>query len=242
MNIYLLVSWFILLLVAEFFWSLRALREKKLPRLTKNLAYFVLNTVLNKFLYIYILTFAEKRSLWPTGEINIYRTLAVVIFLDLMIYYWHRLNHSSAFFWCFHKLHHSDRDMDVSTALRFHFLELLFSAVFRAILLFLLGIKLSEIIIFDFVVMFFVLFQHSNLKLGDRQNSFLNTIFVTPIHHHYHHSNDSQELHSHYGSIFSFWDTIHQTNAKKNKIEDVSIGLKEFKNTPSFIDGLRSWD
>lgn len=237
MNIYLLVAWFLVLLVAEFFWRLRVEYEQKRIRIVKNLSYFLLNTLLNKFVYVYLLVVAEKNSLIAVGPMNIYRTIAIIIFLDLMIYYWHRLNHTSALLWRFHKLHHSDRDMDVSTAVRFHFLEFFFSAIFRSTLVFFLGITLSEMIIFDLIVMFFVLFQHSNLKLGKIDN-ILNAVLVTPIHHHYHHSNDPRELRSHYGSIFSFWDRFHKTQKRENKIEAVKIGLRELEETPTFIGGL----
>ena len=59
--------------------------------------------------------------------------IAGFLLLDLSFYYWHRANHGWPFLWRFHNVHHVDPDLDISTSVRFHFLEIAFSAAFRAL-------------------------------------------------------------------------------------------------------------
>jgi sterol desaturase/sphingolipid hydroxylase (fatty acid hydroxylase superfamily) len=146
------------------------------------------------------------------------------LFLDYILYWWHMANHRISFLWRFHQVHHSDCDMDSTTALRFHFGELILSALLRCLLILLVGIKIEIVLIFDLFVTISALFQHSNLKLPLWLETFLSLFIVTPLFHQNHHSYYLEETNSNYSTIFSFWDRIHFSYTKPNKANDIIIG------------------
>jgi sterol desaturase/sphingolipid hydroxylase (fatty acid hydroxylase superfamily) len=91
--------------------------------------------------------------------------LVAFLLLDLSFYYWHRANHRWPLLWRFHNVHHLDPDLDVSTALRFHFGEVGFSAAFRAVQVLLIGPALSVYVAYELVFQANTLFHHSNVRL-----------------------------------------------------------------------------
>ena len=93
------------------------------------------------------------------------RTAAAILLLDYTLWHWHWVNHRVAFFWRFHSVHHVDRDMDASTALRFHFGELGMSVVFRALQIVVIGADPFSIAIYQTLLFAAILFHHSNTRL-----------------------------------------------------------------------------
>jgi len=134
-----------------------------------------------------------------------------VVILDCLLYLWHVLNHRVPFFWRFHRVHHCDLNMDVSTATRFHVGELGMSAVIRMGIVLFVGVGWVELLIFDSLVLLCTQFHHSSLKVPAGFESIFWILFVPPSMHRIHHSVIIRERNTNYGAIFSIWDRLFGT-------------------------------
>lgn len=232
-----LLFWFTFLLFLESKTQIRPRPFNKKKHVLLNLGYFGISAPFNRLLSFVLLFSIDKVK--PLFVIPLFpmRGVFLLILQDLIIYYWHRMNHEIPFLWNYHKFHHADKEMDVSTALRFHVGEFFFSFLFKAMIMLLLGITLFEYVAFELLVTGFSLFHHSNIKLSGKLQKILRPLIVTPEYHHTHHSIIVHETNSNYGTIFSFWDKLHKSRTIKQPYE-VTIGLKEYAQTPTFKDGL----
>ena len=159
-------------------------------------------------------------GLGSAGEI-----VVAFLLLDLTFYYWHVANHRFAFLWRFHNVHHIDPDLDVSTAFRFHFVEVGLSAGFRAAQVLIIGPSLVVYVAYDLVFQLATLFHHSNIRLPVSLERALNVLIVTPRMHGIHHSDIRQEDFSNWGVVFSWWDRLHRTLRLDVPQEEVTIGI-----------------
>ena len=153
------------------------------------------------------------------------RGVLAFLLMDLSFYYWHVLNHRVPLFWRFHNVHHLDPDLDVSTALRFHFGELAFSAGFRIAQILVIGVSPWAYAVYEVVFQANTLFQHGNVRLPIRVERALNTLLVTPRMHGIHHSRVRRETNSNYGVVFPWWDRLHRTLGLDVPQADVTIGV-----------------
>jgi len=133
-----------------------------------------------------------------------------IVLLDAWTYLWHRMNHEIPFFWRFHKVHHSDHTMDVTTASRFHVGEILFSSLFRIPLIMLFGVYFWELVLYEVLMFAVVQFHHANIGLSERIDRLLRVVIVTPNMHRVHHSRWQPETDSNYSSLLSVWDPWHE--------------------------------
>lgn len=134
--------------------------------------------------------------------------LGAVVFLDLMVYIQHVLTHMIPLFWRFHVVHHSDLDLDVSSGLRFHPVEIVASAVYKMGLILALGPAPVAVIVFEVILNGMALFSHSNIKLPEGLDNVLRLMIVTPDMHRIHHSVEMRETNSNYGFNLSIWDRM----------------------------------
>ncbi len=134
-----------------------------------------------------------------------------VLLFDAWSYAWHRINHEIPFFWRFHRVHHSDPNMDVTTANRFHIGEIFFSSLFRIPLIALLGIYLWELVLYETLMFAVVQFHHSDIDIHPKVDRILRAVIVSPNMHRVHHSRWQPETDSNYSSLFSFWDRMDRT-------------------------------
>lgn len=153
------------------------------------------------------------------------KTLATLAFMDFMLYVWHLLNHEMPFLWRLHRVHHSDLNMDVSTATRFHIGELLISAVIKISLIFFLGADLLGVVIFESALVLCAQFHHSSLRVPKWLETVLWILFVPPSMHRIHHSVKILERDTNYGTIFSLWDRILGTLKADVDQEGIRIGV-----------------
>ena len=163
-----------------------------------------------------------------------------IIFLDLMIYLQHVVLHMIPFFWRFHKVHHSDLDLDVSSGFRFHPLEILGSMIYKLGLVAALGPSVMTVVVFEAILSGMAMFSHSNIKLPLELDRTLRWLFVTPDMHRIHHSVEVAETNSNYGFNISIWDRLLGTyihDGKKPQPEIV-IGIPEFR-TPEQVSLLQ---
>lgn len=195
----------------------------------------MVNAVLSLFTYGVAWAFVQPVIRW-TGlqKVGLLRWLGLGIvpevifsflFLDLSFYYWHRLNHQWPLLWRFHNVHHFDPDLDVTTAFRFHFGEVMLSSVFRGIQMLLIGVNLEVLAAFEISFQLATFFHHSNWKLPFRFEKALNRVFVGPRLHGIHHSQNQQETNSNYSVIFSCWDRWHGTLKETSPSQDITIGV-----------------
>jgi sterol desaturase/sphingolipid hydroxylase (fatty acid hydroxylase superfamily) len=170
---------------------------------------------------------AYQNQQWHFGLNYLYnapswlRFAIAFILLDYSNYIWHILLHKLPFMWRFHLVHHSDLDLDVTTAFRFHFGELIGSVFFRGAAVLLIGASPLVALIYEIFFEAATEFHHSNMKLPYKFVKALNLLFVTPRMHGIHHSMVKRETDSNFSIIFSFWDRIHKTvrlNVPQNEI------------------------
>ncbi len=130
-------------------------------------------------------------------------TVIAVILMDGWMYAWHRMNHVVPFFWRFHRVHHSDPHMDVTTATRFHPAEIAVSAVLRLGVIAILGMSMRQVVIYGLLHLPVIQFHHSNVRLPERVDRAFRALLVSPTMHRVHHSRYQPETDSNYSSILS---------------------------------------
>ena len=159
--------------------------------------------------------------------------IAVIIILDFMIYTQHVFVHVIPFFWQFHVVHHSDLDLDVSSGLRFHPIEILGSMLFKIGLVIVLGPSPFSIVVFETLLNGMSLFSHSNIKLSEKLDHLLRYIIVTPDMHRIHHSVEKMETNSNFGFNLSIWDRLLGTYIEDAKMEQtkIIIGVDRFRKS-----------
>jgi len=155
----------------------------------------------------------------------------VVCALDLWTYWWHRLNHTRPFLWRFHRVHHSDTTMDVSTSFRFHPGEIFFSSVLRLGILAGLGARIEELILYEILMTAVEVFHHTNFQVSPAFDSRLRAVIASPMMHKRHHANDKHVADSNYSVLFSIWDRIFGSLAISEKPEEIRYGIMDF-NSP----------
>jgi sterol desaturase/sphingolipid hydroxylase (fatty acid hydroxylase superfamily) len=163
----------------------------------------------------------------PSG----FEMFVTVVFLDLMVYLQHILTHMVPLFWRFHIVHHSDLDLDVSSGLRFHPVEIICSGVYKIGLILALGPAPVSVMLFEAILNGMAQFSHSNVKLPDWLDTVLRWVFVTPDMHRIHHSVEWQETNSNYGFNLSIWDRLLGTyiqEASKPQPE-IIIGVSKYR-------------
>lgn len=167
------------------------------------------------------------------------RWVAALLLFDLWTYLWHRAAHTMPHLWNVHRVHHSDAAMDVTTANRFHALEILISSVLRIPLVALLGLRMPEIVLYETLLQFVVQFQHANIRLPAVVDAALRGLVVTPFLHRIHHSRWQPETDSNFSSLFSVWDRLFRTYRLKPDPENLRLGLDGFDSPEQQrFDGL----
>lgn len=131
-----------------------------------------------------------------------------VILLDIAIYWQHRLFHRVPLLWRLHRIHHGDSEVDVTTGIRFHPLELLVSMLFKMAVIVLLGAPVIAVLLFEIVLSSCALFNHSNIRLWDSLEMPLRKILITPSLHRIHHSTLRVETDSNFGFSVPWWDHL----------------------------------
>ena len=198
-------------------------------RLARNGGLWLANVGLTPLIVVPVSFWAAEHSLaWrPDGLRGPVGLVLDLIVLDFLIYWWHRANHVVPFLWRFHEVHHLDRFLDSTTALRFHYGELLLSAAARAVVIILLDIPFTSIIVFETVIFFGTIFHHSNLALPPALERGLSRVIITPAIHWVHHHATQRDTDSNYGTIFSFWDPLFGSRSATARTPDMTIGVQD---------------
>ncbi len=158
------------------------------------------------------------------------------LLLDLAIYWQHVASHKIALLWRFHRIHHADRDIDASTGIRFHPIEVAFSMIYKCLVIIALGPITIAVFAFEVILNASAMFNHANVKLPLKLDRLLRLVVVTPDVHRVHHSVIPNETNSNYGFFVIFWDRLFGTYIEQPKEGhiDMTIGLSEYQsNKPS---------
>lgn len=228
---------FILLFLVEKRWPLRPLRHPWLHRIFVNLILSVPMLIVASLLIgpasLKTIEWAGQHQFGVSHWIYLPVPLEFILeflLLDLSFYYWHWLNHNIPILWRFHNVHHIDPDLDVTTSLRFHYGEVLYSVMFRFLQLGLLGVSPITYLIYEIAFQTNTFFQHSNVRLPFWLERLLVKMIVTPRMHGIHHSQIPTELNSNYSTVFSFWDRLHKTLQLNIPQDKVIIGVPGYSN------------
>jgi sterol desaturase/sphingolipid hydroxylase (fatty acid hydroxylase superfamily) len=150
--------------------------------------------------------------------------------LDYTLWVWHFASHRVSFLWRFHLVHHVDRDLDSSTALRFHFGEHALSIVYRAAQITLIGTSAEALWMWQLILFASILFHHANVRLPAGVERWLVRIIVTPRMHTIHHSTQLSETDSNWSSLLSVWDYLHRTILLSVPQEDITVGVPAYQD------------
>lgn len=152
--------------------------------------------------------------------------LAFVV-LDFYMYWWHRVMHNTAIGWRFHHVHHTEQAMNVSTAYRFHTIEVLTSNISKIGLIWLCGIPPVCLLVYEACYSVELIFHHSNWELSYRLDRLLSYLIVTPNFHRLHHSEALRDSRSNYASFLSIWDQLFRSRRYPRQPKSIRLGLKE---------------
>jgi sterol desaturase/sphingolipid hydroxylase (fatty acid hydroxylase superfamily) len=158
------------------------------------------------------------------------------LLLDLLAYVWHWAGHHSLFLWMFHKVHHSDRTVNTSTAFRFHMGELLLTLAVKALFILVMGLSAGAVAAMEAIVTLFVVFHHANIAVPGE--AWLARAIIVPSLHRAHHSANRREHDANYGAVFSFWDRAFATHIECEPREIGLRGVPELTPVEMFRLGL----
>jgi sterol desaturase/sphingolipid hydroxylase (fatty acid hydroxylase superfamily) len=203
-------------------------QQDRFIRLARNYGIAAINFGVSPLIVVPMAAFASQMSLqwrpdWYSGWTGL--TLDLLL-LDVWIYWWHRLNHMVPFLWRFHEVHHLDEQLDSTSAVRFHFGEVILSSIVRAAVILIAAIPLTSVIVFELVVLVSALFHHSNLRLPSKLETILSRVIVTPSIHWIHHHAKRDDTDSSYATVLSLWDGIFASSSKTVRTPEMSIGVE----------------
>lgn len=238
-RLFVFVGLFILFGLMELLMPRRRPMSVKSNRWITNISIVVLDTLVLRLLPLGL---AIGASVWASehgiGLFNLVSApfwLAAILgflFLDFAIWFSHWASHKVPLLWAIHRMHHSDVDIDVSTAIRFHPFEILLSMAFKIAIVTALGIPAIAVLVFEIVLNGAAMFNHSNLKLPLSVDKVLRRFVVTPDMHRVHHSVLHRETDSNYGFNLSVWDRLFGTYVDQPSMghEQMTIGLGDWQD------------
>ncbi len=150
----------------------------------------------------------------------------LVVCFDLWAYIWHRLNHAVPLLWRFHRFHHADAEMDVTTGFRFHPIEIMLSDILRLPVLALLGMGAFEILLYNLLSFPIILMHHSNVALPSPLDRLLSYVVPSPNVHRLHHSANPAESNMNFGSMFSVWDRLFRSLIWRGNLKSLRLGVE----------------
>ncbi len=167
--------------------------------------------------------------------------LLSVLLLDFLIYLQHALFHKVPLFWRLHMVHHSDVDLDVTSGVRFHPIEIFLSLLIKCLFIFLLGAPVLAVFLFESILSTCALFNHGNFKIPEGVEKYVRLVLVTPDVHRIHHSVVRSETDSNFGFSVTWWDRLCGTYCPKPEKgqKNMEIGIPEYR-TPSYLSFMKT--
>jgi len=158
--------------------------------------------------------------------------IVAMLCLDLCVYGQHRLMHRVSILWCLHRVHHTDVSLDLSSAVRFHPLEILFSMMVKITAVLMLGASPTAVLGFEVLLSAFSLLTHANVAIPSRIDHMVRAVFVTPDMHRIHHSVRRAERDRNFGFQISWWDRLFGSYLRDPQapLATMRIGLDDFRS------------
>ena len=236
------LGFFFGILVIMFLWELiaprRPLTVSKMARWVSNLGLVFIGSVVVRLVFPAALVGAalwvQERGWGLLNQFELSTLLGIifgVLILDLAIYLQHVMFHSIPLLWRLHMVHHSDMDIDVTTGVRFHPIEILLSLMIKMVVVVLIGAPAVAVLIFEVLLNGTSMFNHGNVRYSQPIDSILRLIVVTPEMHRVHHSTIRWETNSNLGFNFPWWDRLFGTyrpQPARGHME-MTIGLDQYK-------------
>lgn len=237
LRFFVFLAVFALMALWEF---LASRRREKIPRLKRwpsNLGLTVINVLILRLIFPSAVIGAAywARNLgcglfnWVEVPFG-FSILFTIVAMDWMLYYQHRLFHSVPLLWKFHRMHHTDLELDVTSGTRFHIGEMLISTLIKSFFVLLLGAHPYGVFLYEVLLNATSLFEHSNIRMPGWLDNVLRLLIVTPDMHRIHHSVIPAETNSNFGFILSIWDRLLFTYRAQPKQghDKMKIGLDIF--------------
>lgn len=212
------VGVFLALAIAEKAWPFRP-EFTRGERWFSNIGLSVLNTLAVRLLSLVLPLLPVTVAVLVDGE-GLLGALAMAplaagiagfLLLDLAVYMQHVVFHHVPWFWRLHRVHHADTQFDVTTAIRFHPVEILLSLVWKVAVITAFGIPALAVLVFEIVLNASAMFSHANIGLPPALDRALRVVVVTPDMHRVHHSVVPREINTNFGFNLSIWDRLFGT-------------------------------
>jgi sterol desaturase/sphingolipid hydroxylase (fatty acid hydroxylase superfamily) len=228
------IAVFILMAVAEYVIPKRKGSLPKSRRWANNAILTSLSTLSAKYILpftsVSVAVFASEANLGLFNLIQVNSfvcaVLCILIF-DLAIYWQHRIFHMIPVLWNVHRVHHADKDYDVTTGARFHPIEIILSMMIKGVVILALGAPAEIVVIFEIILNALAMFNHSNIHINSKIDTFVRKLIVTPDFHRIHHSTKPDEHHKNYGFNLAIWDYLFKSykGQASEKQTEMKIGL-----------------
>jgi sterol desaturase/sphingolipid hydroxylase (fatty acid hydroxylase superfamily) len=242
-ELWIRLGFFFGILIIMFLWEIimprRPLATSKITRWFSNLSLVLIDSVAVRLAFpaglVGVAFLAQQRGwgIFNFLELSfLVKIISGVLILDLAIYLQHVMFHSAPLLWRLHMVHHSDMDIDVTTGIRFHPIEILLSMGIKMIIVILIGAPAVAVLIFEIILNGTSMFNHGNVRYSQQIDSFLRLFVVTPEMHRVHHSTIRWETNSNLGFNFPWWDRLfgtYRNQPAKGHLE-MTIGLDQYKD------------
>lgn len=231
----------VLLVAAEAAWPRRGREAPRAARWPNNLLLVASNSLLVRLLVplapVALAATREGQGLlgltglppWAAGVVGF-------LLLDLAVYVQHLVFHRVPWLWRLHRLHHADVDLDVTSGLRFHPIEIGLSLAYKLALVWVLGVPAAAVLAFEIVLNGMAMFNHANLAIPVPVDRVLRLVLVTPDVHRIHHSIHPAEHHANFGFHLTWWDRLFRTWVPEPRDGQtaMTIGLRDFRDPSEF--------
>jgi len=236
------LGFFFGILLIMFLWELlaprRLLTTPKRTRWFSNLGLVLIDSVTVRLVFPTALAgialIAQQRGWGLFNQFSLPSLVKIIfsiLILDFVIYLQHAMFHVIPLFWRLHLVHHTDMDIDVTTGVRFHPIEIILSMGIKMIVVILTGAPPLAVLIFEIVLNGTSMFNHGNVRYSQNMDAILRLLVVTPEMHRVHHSTIRWESNSNLGFNFPWWDRLFGTyrpQPTKGHLE-MTIGLDQYK-------------
>jgi sterol desaturase/sphingolipid hydroxylase (fatty acid hydroxylase superfamily) len=234
---------FLVMAAIELGWPKRVLSVSKRRRWFTNVGIAAAGTAVLRLMAILAVPIAAVAAAFYAQEHGIgllnqvawpewIEILVALLVLDLAIWFQHLVSHKVPIFWRLHKVHHADRDIDVTTAVRFHPVEIALSMVWKIAVVIPLGASPFAVLLFEVILNACAMFNHANIALPGWLDRIVRLFVVTPDMHRVHHSVLRREHDSNYGFNLSLWDRLFRTYTAQPEAghQGMTIGLTPYQS------------
>ena len=228
-----------ILWTAESFMPLYRYEKHRVRRAWPNIAltaFLVLTNLILSMAMIFVASFVTQRKFGLLYLLSLSPWLAALLgvaALDLFTYFAHVLLHKSWLGWQFHRVHHSDNEVNVTTAFRQHPGETVWRVLWYVLAIAVFGIPMWTVVLYLALSTLNAQLEHTNIKLFEPLDRFLRLLFVTPNMHKVHHSREQFQTDTNYANIFSVWDRIFGTYTGTVDFRRLRYGLDGFDDRAS---------